>query len=179
MIETIQENNRLKEIAKVLVSKYYNVEISEPTRLREYVIARGMFYKLLRDNSNMTYQDIANTFKKNHATVLHSVKNIEGIMEYDYSLRCDYLSLNSAFNFSLNTVYEMSLEESQADKEHSEEYYWLLNDFNKLKKNHNTLLNINKELVESNDLLNKKYKNLLKKHEEREVYYRDNGFIIK
>lgn len=179
MIEVIREKNILKRTAKAVVSKYYNVDISKPTRLKEYIIARGMFYKLLRDNSHMTYQDIANTLNKNHATVLHSVKNIEGIMEYDYSLRSDYLSLNSIFNESLNTMYDTNIEESQEDKHYSEEYYLLLNNFNRLKKTHGGLLKAHKELIDLNNLLNDKYKKLLQKHEQREVYYRDNGYIIK
>jgi phage regulator Rha-like protein len=179
MIDIVEKRKGFKQLAKAIVSEYYNLDISKPTRLREYVIARMMFYKLLRANTNMTYQEIADTFDKNHATVLHSVKNLDGIMEYDYSIRSDYLSVNSKFNEALDRIYNGNLEDLQEAKEQSDEYYMLLNDLNKLKQRYEALAKIHRDLVESNSLLNDKYKKLKNKHEEREVYYRDNGFIIK
>jgi|11_taG_2_1085331.scaffolds.fasta_scaffold06136_6 hypothetical protein len=178
MIDIIQRRKGFKKLAKKIVSEYYNIDISKPTRLREYIVARSMFYKLLRDNTSMTYQNIADTFSKNHATVLHSINNLEGIMEYDYSTRSDYLSVNSRFNEALDRTYNTNLEELNKVVEESEQYYMLLDDLNKLKQRYDTLTLIHRDLVESNSLLNNNYKKLQDKYRKREDYYSSNGYII-
>jgi chromosomal replication initiation ATPase DnaA len=69
-----------------------------------------MYYKVLRANTNMSFQEIANTFNKNHATVMHSIKQLDGIMEMDYSLRSDYLSINDRFVQAIDDLYECNLD---------------------------------------------------------------------
>lgn len=179
MIEQIKKRERYKELANSIVCGYYGIDIGQPTRIREYVIARAMYYKILRANTNMSFQEIAKIFNKHHATVLHSIKQLDGIMEQDYSLRSDFLVINTKFTDAIEKIYSENLDELLDVEEESEEYYMLLSDFNDLNQRHRALRIAHKELIESNEKLNEKYKRLKNKHEEREYYYQRNGYVLK
>ena len=68
-----------------------NVEIV--SRKRNFVEARAMYYKLLRDVSNMTLQAIGDTVNKDHATILHSLKSVDDWMRYDRKLADRYKNI--------------------------------------------------------------------------------------
>lgn len=179
MIEQIKKREEYKELANSIVSNYYDIEISEPTRMREYVIGRSIYYKILRTNTNMSFQEIAKSFGKNHATILHSIKQLDDLMGHDYSLRSDYLAINNKFTEAIEHIYSENLEEFISTREDSEEYLMLLSDFKELNKRHRALRKSHKELIESNEKLNQKYKRLYDKYEERESYFYKNGYIIR
>jgi DNA-binding Lrp family transcriptional regulator len=179
MIEQIKKRERYKELASSIVCGYYGIDIGQPTRIREYVIARAMYYKILRANTNMSFQEIAKIFNKHHATVIHSIKQLEGIMEEDYSLRSDFLVINTKFTEAIEDIYSENLDELLTVKEESEEYYMLLSDFNDLNQRHRALRIAHKELIESNEKLNGRYKRLCDKYDERESYFYKNGYIIR
>jgi hypothetical protein len=68
-----------------------NVEIV--SRKRNFVEARAMYYKLLRDISNMTLQAIGDTVNKDHATILHSLNSVDDWMRYDRKLADRYKNI--------------------------------------------------------------------------------------
>ena len=68
-----------------------NVEIV--SRKRNFVEARAMYYKLLRDVSNMTLQAIGDTVNKDHATILHSLNSVDDWMRYDRKLADRYKNI--------------------------------------------------------------------------------------
>ena len=68
-----------------------NVEIV--SRKRNFVEARAMYYKLLRDVSNMTLQAIGNTVNKDHATIIHSLNSVDDWMKYDRKLADRYKNI--------------------------------------------------------------------------------------
>ena len=70
------EDLHIKKI-KELVKQEYGYDVDSPTRKREVVEARAMFYSILKNFSNLTLAAIARTVDKNHATVLHGLKNFE------------------------------------------------------------------------------------------------------
>ena len=179
MIEQIKKRERYKKIANLIVCDYFNIDIKKPTRIREYVTARSMYYKVLRANTNMSFQEIANTFNKNHATVMHSIKQLDGIMEMDYSLRSDYLSINDRFVQAIDDLYESNLYNSDSEQIDFEAYRMLLSDYHELKTRHKALRVAHKQLVESNDKMNERFKKLKTIHEERERYYKRNGYVIR
>ena len=81
------------EMIKEIVEDFYKLKIDLKTRQRKYVEARAIYYKLLRDNSRMSLA-IGKTMNRDHATALHSLKNIKDWLEYDEQLRQDYKTLN-------------------------------------------------------------------------------------
>ena len=70
------EDYHTKKI-KRLVEQEYGYFIDSPTRKREVVEARGMYYKVLKEFTNMSLAAIAKTVGKNHATVLHGLKHFD------------------------------------------------------------------------------------------------------
>jgi hypothetical protein len=68
-----------------------NVEIV--SRKRNFVEARAIYYKLLRDVSNMTFQAIGDTVNKDHATIIHSLNSIDDWMKYDRKLTDRYKNI--------------------------------------------------------------------------------------
>ena len=68
-----------------------NVEIV--SRKRNFVEARAMYYKLLRDVLNMTLQAIGDTVNKDHATIIHSLNSVNDWMKYDRKLADRYKNI--------------------------------------------------------------------------------------
>ena len=54
------------------------------------MFGRAILYKILRKHLNMTLSDIAKVFNKNHATVLHSLKQLPYIIKYDPDIQFSY-----------------------------------------------------------------------------------------
>lgn len=70
------EDYHIKKIKK-LVEQEYGYFIDSPTRKREVVEARGMYYTILKEFSSLSLAAIARTVGKNHATILHGLKNFK------------------------------------------------------------------------------------------------------
>ncbi len=51
-------------------------DLSVKRRQRELVYARAIYFKLCKEKSTLTLQQIADTLGVNHATVLHGIKNV-------------------------------------------------------------------------------------------------------
>ncbi len=58
-------------------------DIRKDTRLAEVVDARKIAYYILRKKYDLSYGSIGKLFNKNHATVMHNFKSIEGLLKYD------------------------------------------------------------------------------------------------
>ena len=72
------------EIIKKEVDYYFGFDIARKTRLRQFIDARSIYYKLSRDHVRpISYSAIGEKVKVNHATVMHGIKTIENIFEYN------------------------------------------------------------------------------------------------
>ena len=68
------------------VCESYNIsnrEVMLKTNLAYIVRPRQVLMYILRKEYKMNFERIATRFKKNHATVIHSVNAIENMMSYD------------------------------------------------------------------------------------------------
>ena len=95
------------KLVKEIVEDYYKLKIDSKTRQRKYVEARAVYYKLLRENSRMSLQAIGNTMNKDHATVLHSLRQIKDWLEYDKQLKRDYNTINSTLQDAMRLNPEL------------------------------------------------------------------------
>lgn len=68
----LNKNTVIDFVEKELDIKLRNVK----TRTNDLVFARSIVYYVCIEHLNMTYKDSGKLFKKNHATVIHSVKKI-------------------------------------------------------------------------------------------------------
>ena len=80
---------------KSLVEERTNINLLNPTRKRNAVYARAIYFKLCKQLTTLTLKEIGLTLGKDHATVLHSIKNIfEEIKKYDSSHYSIYKDLH-------------------------------------------------------------------------------------
>ena len=85
-----------QEELKKIVNDVFLVDIDIENRKRDVVDARKVYSKILRD-SGYSYELIGKTINKNHATIMHYVKNIEHLMSYDQILRNKYVACKDVF----------------------------------------------------------------------------------
>jgi len=75
---------RLKEI----ILAETNIDITQETRKRNIIELRALYYTLIKHfKSKLTLTDIAESVNKNHATVLHGLKNYDMYQQYNDELR--------------------------------------------------------------------------------------------
>ena len=84
-----QTNTKMLEVIRKAVETITNCDVVERTRQREYVQARSIFYRFARDNKQ-TLQAIGQFLKRDHATVMHSLKKFEQDVQYDSVFRANY-----------------------------------------------------------------------------------------
>lgn len=86
--------NKLETLQKVIESRL-EVKLNKNTRKKEYIFARALFYGLAYDGKRCTYSTIGKYIGRDHATILHSIKNVFPQIMFDsnYKRLYDELSL--------------------------------------------------------------------------------------
>ena len=59
-----------------LVENELGYNISGKTRARQVVYGRAIYFKICKDRTNLSFQEIGETLNLHHATVLHSIRNV-------------------------------------------------------------------------------------------------------
>lgn len=85
----------IDELQKI-VNDVFLVDIQVKGRKRGVVDARKVYSKILRD-SGYSYELIGETINKDHATIIHYVKNIEYLLSYDRILIDKYIACKNVF----------------------------------------------------------------------------------
>ena len=57
-----------------IVESHIKIDLSNKSRTQKFVYARAIYFKLCREYTLFSYKDIGASIKKNHATVIHSIK---------------------------------------------------------------------------------------------------------
>lgn len=70
------------ESLKNIINLVFFVDIDDPTRKRRIVDARRAYSKILKD-AGFSYQHIGHTLNKDHASIIHYVKSVDGLLKYD------------------------------------------------------------------------------------------------
>lgn len=73
-----------------LINQTFSVNILNNSRERELVENRIIFAKIVRDNFKISLPRIGNFVNKNHATIIHYLKQHEALFEYDKFYRLKY-----------------------------------------------------------------------------------------
>ena len=102
------------------VESLFNTQIHIPSREREIVYMRSIYYKLCKEFTFESLTKIGNTVNKDHATVIHGLKIFENIInplwEKDYYQK--YLKLQA----QLNTKTKLTVKRSDPNKFYREKY---------------------------------------------------------
>tara|TARA_R110002012_G_scaffold11908_3_gene53315 strand:+ start:2073 stop:2597 length:525 start_codon:yes stop_codon:yes gene_type:complete len=86
--------NKAKVTAiKNLVNTVSGVNVDSRFKTDELVKARAMCYKIMRDDCFMTYTFIAKSFNKNHATIIHALKEFEWMIKFDKNMERMFVNI--------------------------------------------------------------------------------------
>lgn len=152
-IGEIEKTFGIKARARDIVEQYYGIDIGKVTRVREYVEARSMFFKLLRDNTRLTFRDIGESVGKDHASVVHCIKQLEYDMEFDSGLHSKYSKITAIYNESL----EEDMEGTQSLVEITISYNRLKESYKLLSKNYQMLMKRHKEIIDEREKRKQRY----------------------
>lgn len=89
-----------------MVLGYSEEEIKDKTRKREIVEARQIFFSIIKKNTKMSLSSIGKLCRKDHATVLHSIKTVENLCETDKSFLKKYQAIKEIAenNISIHSI---------------------------------------------------------------------------
>jgi len=105
----ITESNTLKfKKLRTAVNTVFGVNILSKCRKRNYVDARMVYAKILRDEK-ISYQVIGKSLLKNHASIVYYVKSIDWLLEHDKLLRRKYRHCMSIINDDEDTALTMEI----------------------------------------------------------------------
>ena len=147
-----------KELINEIVDQYFELKINTPTRKRPYIEARAVYYKLCREFTNLTLENIGWDFGKNHATVLNGIRQLDNWMNHDSRIKNNYKILKSK-------IFNIEQEEEVIEINEG------------LVLRYATLKQQVKNLQEANQELSKQLQEITEKHNRREKFYQKYGFI--
>ena len=82
-------DTKMLQVIREAVEAVTSCDVVIRTRQVEYVQARMIFYKFARENKQ-TLQAIGKFLKRDHATVMHSLKKFKQDVQYDSAFRAKY-----------------------------------------------------------------------------------------
>ena len=148
-----------KETIKEIVESYFELSITRNTRKRQYVEARAIYYKLCREFTQLSLEQIGKSVKRDHASVLHGVKSINTWVQVDKRMNNNMRILkNKIINYQVEKDKTVELNESIVLKyiQLKEQVKW------------------QEEMIQK---LNTDLNEITIKHDKREKFYTKYGFI--
>ena len=75
---------------KNIVNKELGLDVNNPTRKRKYCEARGLYYTLLKNSTNLSLHSIGDSVNKDHSTVVYSLSQFPIWMKHNKMLEYAY-----------------------------------------------------------------------------------------
>jgi chromosomal replication initiation ATPase DnaA len=77
---------------KDVVNQYFSVDIDVKVRLRHFIMARVVYYRIMRTTTQMNYRQIAYTLPlmQDHATIINCLNNHSDWYEMDKKYKKDF-----------------------------------------------------------------------------------------
>ena len=88
----------MEEMKKIqlIIEKETGLELNSPIRDRQHVYARTIYFKLCRERTHKTLKQIGESINKNHATVIHALKNVcPMLLQYEPAFEKTYTKIKS------------------------------------------------------------------------------------
>lgn len=145
-----------------VVNNYFELNIKRNTRKRPYVEARAIYFKLCRDFTRLSLEQIGNKVNRNHASVLHGIKTLNNWVGYDDRIKNNLRILTNKITNFIN--------DSQKELQSNEFNEALVSRYIQLKERV-------KEQDRIIDETQKLLKDITEKHNKREKFYAKWGFI--
>lgn len=148
-----------KEMIKEIVDNYFEINLKRNTRKRQYVEARAVFYKLCREFTKLSLEEIGKQVNRDHASVLHGIRSLNNWIEYDNRIKNNLRILrNKVRHFEDEKDNVIELDESIVLK----------------------YVQLKEQVKEQDEIINdlrNSLKDITEKHERREKFYQRYGFI--
>jgi hypothetical protein len=97
---------------KKAIQEITGVDINEVTRKRETIEARAIYYKVLKQiDKNKTLKAIGASVGKDHATVLHSLKNYDMFEQFNPTLKLFRKQIMQRLNYATPDILDMTKDE--------------------------------------------------------------------
>ena len=148
-----------KQMIKEIVDNYFELNLKRNTRKRQYVEARAIFYKLCREFTKLSLEEIGKQVDRDHASVLHGIRSLNNWIEYDNRIKNNLRILrNKVRHFEDEKDNVIELDESIVLK----------------------YVQLKEQVKEQDEIINdlrKALKDITEKHERREKFYQKYGFI--
>lgn len=100
---------------KSIVNRKFGLDINYETRKRDYVNARLVYAKILRERG-YTFESIAHSIGKDHATVIYYVKCALNIFKQDRFLEKKYNECRTSFFGDIDPMLNPSSEEMLTER---------------------------------------------------------------
>ena len=75
---------------KEIVKEVCGVDVDRKNRRREFINARAICYKILRDTEMLSFNEIARNFDKHHSTILLCLKDFKYMLLSNAQMKRDY-----------------------------------------------------------------------------------------
>ena len=141
---------------KKVIQEITGVDINEVSRKREIIEARAVYYKILKQiDKNKTLKSIGASVGKDHATVLHSLKNYDMFEQFNPTLKLFRKQILQRLNYAspeqiLDMSKEQLIDSLQLDiMKLNDEIINLQETINKPRNNYNIVNNIQQLLIET------------------------------
>ena len=118
-----EKTNALKKI----VEQVCGVNVDLKTRKREYINARAICYKILRDVELLSYNAIGRSFNKSHCTILLCVRDFKYMLLSDGQMKRDYEGILAIWKGITNEYIEIKPLEIKKQLKNLHEQNKLLN----------------------------------------------------
>ena len=108
-------NREVKALDAIMtmVCRYYSIDkniVLSKKRDREIVMARHMFCWMSRRYTRSTFKLMGEYINRDHATVIHSVRKVEDLMDFDRELKYDrdtIVDMNPQLNDINSLIYNI------------------------------------------------------------------------
>ena len=110
---------------KDIVNDELSVDIDSPTRQRNHVEARGLYFTILKNNTKLTLSDIGATVNKDHATVLYSLNQFDNWLKQNYLLSEAYDKILQKVDKSYTRLKPKDLKRENAELKYQLHQYKL------------------------------------------------------
>ena len=147
--------NHLKDV----VNEVTGQDILENSRVRDVVVARCIFWHILRKRTRMSSTEMGRFVNRDHASVLHGIKTLDNLMSYDNTIVALYDAVVNAFDDAFNVKVD-----DTKDKD------WYIEELVRFKK-------MNSEIVKTNLKLREYISKLEEIIVKRGDYLREAGYV--
>jgi hypothetical protein len=97
---------------KKAIQEITGVDINEVTRKRETIEARAVYYKILKQiDKKKSLKSIGASVGKDHATVLHSLKNYDMFEQFNPTLKLFRKQILQRLNYASPDILDMTKDE--------------------------------------------------------------------